>query len=254
MGYPIKTSLCSFGQPFIQRFGISMNPKSEKKPFLLRKGCACLLLLIPGLCVTWIGLGWCCDLEIAEFIVRLGARQVCSDIADSGETYVQSHLLQNPSGAYRIYAITPPSYPTKIYFCDPEGNPLKALIKDETAEIKFSPDYRILAIYEVRFGNIALFDADTLEEITTINVRDGIAYVLIRAVAFHPTEPILAFTREPRGGTSELYLWNIETDELIDKIAVGEIYDNSLTFNADGTLLYFTDDSGGHIWGIPAAE
>jgi hypothetical protein len=168
------------------------------------------------------------------------------------------HIMPHPSYNYHIFVWNPPSMPAVIYICDNNNKPLKTLIQDETAQVIYSPDYELFAVYETRFGNITLFDAETLKALITIDVHDyGIyngypTYTLVRSIAFHPTEPILAFTRVVPGNPFELYLWNIETNRQIGAFEFTEIGDSSLTFNTDGTLLYFHDGAGGHVWGVPA--
>ena len=164
-------------------------------------------------------------------------------------------ILQHSSGKYGIYLDNPPSAAATMTFCDNDGKSFKTLRRDETTMIKFSPNNRLLAVFERRFGNIELYDGDSLELIARIDVHEGESYTSIGSIAFHPTQQILAFTRNIFGSeVYELYLWDIENNKLIDTIEINEIYDNSLTFNAEGRLLYFTDDEGGHIWGIPTDE
>lgn len=161
------------------------------------------------------------------------------------------NILQHRSEDYGIYLENPPSAGATLFFCDTEGNSLKTLFRDETTKVKFSPDYVLFAVYEARFGHIELYNAKTLELGEKIDVRKG-TYTAVWSIAFHPTEPILAFTRNVREqNTHELYLWNIETNQLIDAFEFSEISENSLTFNAEGNLLYFTESEGGHVWGIP---
>jgi WD40 repeat protein len=162
------------------------------------------------------------------------------------------NILEHSSGDYGIYLYNPPSTSATITFCDNEGKSLKTLIRDETAMIKFSPDNTLLSVYETRFGTIELYDSNTLEPVITIDVHGDKTYTSIRSIAFHPTEPILAFTRNISGSEiHELYLWDIENNVLIDSVEISETYENSLTFNTEGMLLYYSNDDGGHVWGIP---
>lgn len=165
-----------------------------------------------------------------------------------------NHILTHPSIKYRIYVNSPGSAPVYIYICDANDNLLKIFLRDETARVQFSSDYTMFAVYEARFGNIELYNVESLESVATIDVQEG-KYTAVWSIAFHPTEPILTFTREVHeSDIFELYLWDIKTNQLIDAIEINKIYDDTLTFNADGTLLYFTDAEDGHVWGIPAND
>jgi WD40 repeat protein len=115
--------------------------------------------------------------------------------------------------------------------------------------VRFSPDGSLIAVAE-REGTIHLWDLASLSEALTLHFEGSVS-----AIDFSADGTVLAVGGYSHSDAGSLWLWNVQTGDLLTTLQENSIPIVDLAFSPDGTLLATANGDGSlGIWAVQEVD